>query len=221
MSSSAALAWDVLKIIWIDILLSGDNTVLIALACRRLPQKQRRLGVMLGALGGVALRIVFALVIVKAMNEPYVKLLGGVLLLYVAVRLPIERDGHSDVEAGSNLWSAVATIVVADALMSFDNVIAIAAAAHGSAPLIVFGLTLSVPIIMFGAGALLKFFERFPILMWLGGALLGWVAGELVANDAFWPSHGVALAESQSWFAAGGAGFAVAVAAGIAVLRAR
>lgn len=221
MSSNAALAWEVLTIIWIDILLSGDNTVLIALACRRLPQEQRRLGVMLGALGGVALRIVFTLVIVRAMSAPSVKLLGGALLIYVAARLPSDREGHSDVEAKPNLWSAVATIIAADAIMSLDNVIAIAAAAHGSAPLIVFGLTLSVPIIMFGAGVMLKLFERFPILMWLGGALLGWFAGELAAGDALWSSYGVDTAKIEFWFAASGAVFAVGLAGGLASLRTR
>jgi len=221
MSVNAALAWEILSIIWINILLSGDNAVLIALACRRLPQDKRRLGVMLGALGGVVLRIIFTLVIVQAMSAPAVKLLGGLLLLYVAVKLPIERDEHSDVEAKPDLWSAVATIVAADAIMSLDNVIAIAAAAHGSAALIVFGLALSVPIIMFSAGVLLKLFERFPILMWAGGALLGWVAGELVASDVLWSSYGVDMAHIESYFAAGSAVLAMAVAGGIALLRAR
>jgi YjbE family integral membrane protein len=221
MSASAALAWEILEIVWINILLSGDNAVLVALACRRLPKDQRRLGVTLGALGGVVLRIVFTLLLVQAMGAPFVKLLGGVLLLYVAIDLPVEREDHSKVEAKPELWSAVATIVAADAIMSLDNVIAIAAAAHGSAPLIIFGLALSVPIIMFSAGVLLKLFERLPFLMWAGAGLLGWVAGELVASDGFWASVGVAEARLEPWFAGGGAILAVAVAGAIVFRRAR
>jgi YjbE family integral membrane protein len=221
MSASAALAWEILEIVWINILLSGDNAVLVALACRRLPKEQRRLGVTLGALGGVVLRIVFTLLVVQAMGAPFVKLLGGVLLLYVAIDLPVERGDQSDVEAKPELWSAVATIVAADAIMSLDNVIAIAAAAHGSAPLIIFGLALSVPIIMFSAGVLLKLFERLPMLMWAGAALLGWVAGELVASDGFWASVGVAGTSLGPWLAGGGAIHAPVVAGAIVLRRAR
>jgi len=221
MSSSATLAWEVLEIFWINILLSGDNAVLIALACRRLPAEQRRLGVLLGAAGGVILRIGFTLVIVQAMSAPFVRLFGGVLLLYVAIKLPLESEDDKKVEASPNLWSAVAAIIAADAIMSLDNVIAIAAAAHGSMTLIVFGLALSVPIIMFGAGVLLALFRRFPILMWAGAALLGWVAGELCASDVFWQSHGVGAQAASIWFAGAGALIVLTVAGSLELVRAK
>ncbi|HMK89851.1 MAG TPA: TerC family protein [Methylocystis sp.] len=221
MSVNVALLWEALEIVWINILLSGDNAVLIALACRRLPQHQRRLGVVLGALGGVALRIAFTLVVVGVLRLPYVKLAGAALLLYVAIRLPNQHADHAAVEARPDLWSAVATIVAADAIMSLDNVIAIAAAAHGSTQLIIFGLALSVPIIMFGAGALLALFERLPILMWGGAGVLGWVAGELCASDALWESRGVAVASVEKGFAAAGAVIVLAAAGAIRWSRRR
>jgi len=221
MSPSATLAWEILTIFWINILLSGDNAVLIALACRRLPDHQRRLGVVLGAAGGVILRIGFTLVIVQAMATPFVRLFGGALLLYVAIKLPIESEAAKEVEAKPHLWSAVATIVAADAIMSLDNVIAIAAAAHGSMTLIIFGLALSVPIIMFGAGLLLALFRRFPILMWGGALLLGWVAGELCASDAFWQIRGVAAEAFAGWFGGAGAVIVLAVAGSLEFTRAK
>ncbi len=178
------LGWEVFEIIWINILLSGDNAILIALACRQLPVKQRRWGVFLGALGGVILRVAFTLVIVQLMAIPYLKAFGSALLLFVAVKLLIDETDHSDVDAKPDLWGAVASIIIADAVMSLDNVIAIAAAAKGSTTLIVFGLALSVPIVMFGAGALLKVLERLPWLVWAGAGLLGWVAGEMAAADS-------------------------------------
>ncbi len=189
MTLDFAVGWEVFEIIWINILLSGDNAILIALACRQLPVRQRRWGVFLGALGGVLLRIAFTLVIVEMMAIPYLKVVGSALLLIVAVKLLIDETEHSDVKAKPNLWGAVGSIIMADAVMSLDNVIAIAAAARGSANLIVFGLALSVPIVMFGAGALLKVLERFPILVWAGAGLLGWVAGDMAAADSVVAEH--------------------------------
>jgi YjbE family integral membrane protein len=189
MSLDFAISWEVFEIIWINLLLSGDNAILIALACRQLPVRQRRWGVFLGALGGIVLRIAFTLVIVQLMTIPYLKLVGAALLLIVAVKLLIDETEHSDVKAKPNLWSAVGAIVMADAVMSLDNVIAIAAAARGSTTLIVFGLLLSVPIVMFGAGALLKVLERFPLLVWAGAGLLGWVAGDMAAADSALPTY--------------------------------
>jgi YjbE family integral membrane protein len=185
MTENFAVGWEVFEIIWINILLSGDNAILIALACRQLPVKQRRWGVFLGALGGVVLRIAFTLVVVQLMAVPLLKSVGGLLLLFVAIKLLIDETGHSDVAAKPNLWGAVTSIITADAVMSLDNVIAIAAAARGSMSLIVFGIALSVPIVMFGAGFLLKVLERFPWLVWAGAGLLGWVAGEMAAGDPF------------------------------------
>ncbi|KAF2989766.1 TerC family protein [Methylocystis sp. MJC1] len=184
MDSEITVGWEVLEIIWINILLSGDNAILIALACRQLPVTQRRWGVFLGALGGVFLRVVFTLLVVQIMSVPFLKAFGSLLLLFVAVKLLIDETEHSDVKAKPNLMGAVTSIIMADAVMSLDNVLAIAAAAHGSTYLVVFGLALSVPIVMFGAGFLLKALERFPILVWAGAALLGWVSGEMAASDS-------------------------------------
>jgi YjbE family integral membrane protein len=184
------IAAAVLKIIWIDILLSGDNAVLIALACRHLPENQRRLGIGLGAAGGVLLRIIFAFVIVQIMAIPFLKTIGGLLLLGVAVKLIVEEAEFEHVPARENLWGAVSAIVLADAVMSLDNVIAIAAAARGSMALIIFGLALSVPIVVFGASMIMSVLERYPILTWAGAALLGWVAGDLIAEDPAWASLG-------------------------------
>jgi YjbE family integral membrane protein len=183
---AVVLAVAVLKIIWIDILLSGDNAILIALACRHLPQKQRRLGITLGAAGGVGLRIIFAFVIVQIMAIPFLKTVGGLMLLGVAVKLIIEEAEFEHVPARESLWGAVTAIILADAVMSLDNVIAIAAAARGSMGLIAFGLLLSMPIVVFGATLFTNVLERFPILTWAGAALLGWVAGDLIAEDPLW-----------------------------------
>jgi len=178
-----AIGWEIFEIIWINILLSGDNAILIALACRQLPQHQRRWGVFLGALGGVILRVIFTLIVVELLGVPLLKAAGSLLLLLVAIKLLIDETEPSDVKAKPNLWGAVMSIIMADAVMSLDNVIAIAGAARGSAHLIIFGLVLSVPIVMFGAGFLLKTLERFPLLVWAGAALLGWVSGEMMASD--------------------------------------
>ncbi|MFM9153460.1 MAG: TerC family protein [Methylocystis sp.] len=183
MNQDPAIGWEIFEIIWINILLSGDNAILIALACRQLSPHQRRWGVFLGALGGVILRVVFTLIVVELLGVPLLKAAGSLLLLLVAIKLLIDETEPSDVKAKPNLWGAVMSIIMADAVMSLDNVIAIAAAARGSARLIIFGLVLSVPIVMFGAGFLLKALERFPLLVWAGAALLGWVSGEMMASD--------------------------------------
>jgi YjbE family integral membrane protein len=185
MNVDLAFGWEVLEIIWINILLSGDNAILIALACRQLPPEQQRLGVFLGALGGVILRVAFTLLIVQIMSIPLLKTAGGLLLLGVAVKLLVDETDHSHVAAKPDLMSAVMSIIVADAVMSLDNVLAIAAAARGEMKLITFGLAVSVPIVMFGAGFLLHALERFPILVWAGAAVLGWVAGDMIGGDEF------------------------------------
>jgi YjbE family integral membrane protein len=181
--------FEVFEIIWIDLLLSGDNAVLIALACHKLPPSKRRWGVALGAAGGVVLRIAFAFVVIQLMGVPALKALGGVMLLGVAIKLLIDETEHQ-VAAKEDLWGAVLAIVMADAVMSLDNVIAIAGAARGSMPLIIFGLAVSVPIVVFGAGLLMQALSRFPILVWFGAGLLGWIAGELIATDPVWERFG-------------------------------
>jgi YjbE family integral membrane protein len=183
MNENFTLAAEILEIVWINILLSGDNAVLIALACRGLPKNRRRLGVLLGALFGVLLRVGFTLIVFQLLGIPFLKLIGALLLMAVAIKLPNQEFDHSQVEAKPDLVSAVTAIVVADAVMSLDNVVAIAAAAHGSLHLIVFGLAISAPIVMFGAGALMEIFDRFPSLIFLGAGLLGFAAGELAATD--------------------------------------
>jgi YjbE family integral membrane protein len=186
------------KIIIVNIVLSGDNAVVIALACMHLPPKQRLWGMVLGAGVAVLLRILFTLVVAQAMEYPYLKLVGGLLLLYVAVKLVAEDagDGDDEVKKATNLWNAVWIVTLADIVMSLDNVIAIAAsaetaatqvdAAHAlaiKATLIIFGLATSVPLIIAGSALLMALLERFPILVWAGGGLLGWVAGDIMAKD--------------------------------------
>jgi YjbE family integral membrane protein len=187
------------QIIWINILLSGDNAVVIALACRSLPPKQRFWGILLGAGAAVLLRILFTVIIAQIMSAMFLKLVGGLLLLWIAIKLvaPSEEHGEDSVQAGDTLWRAVWLVTVADIVMSLDNVIAIAAAAETAAmrvdatnalaikmTLIVFGLATSVPLIIAGSALLMRVMARYPILVWAGAALLGWVAGEIVAKDA-------------------------------------
>src|SRR3954470_20379912 len=187
-----------LQIIGVNIILSGDNAVVIAMACMTLPPKQRLWGMILGAGVAVLLRVLFTLVIAQAMNYPYLKLVGGLLLFYVAIKLVTEdADGDDEgVEGASNLWRAVRIVAIADIVMSLDNVIAIAASAeiaaarvdlaHAAAiktTLIIFGLATSVPLIVAGSAILMALLERFRVLVWAGGALLGWVAGDIMATD--------------------------------------
>ena len=174
-----------LTIIWVNVLLSGDNAVAIALACRPLPPAQRRWGISLGSLGAIVLRIVFATCVVYLLKIPYLRIIGGGALLWIAVKLILpEADvEHGDGESSTTLFSAVRTVVIADAVMSLDNVIAIAAAARDNLLLLAIGLVISMPIIIFGSALVLKVIERFPLLVLAGGALLGWIAGEVVVTD--------------------------------------
>jgi YjbE family integral membrane protein len=173
-----------LQIIWIDLLLSGDNAVVIALACSSLPAHQRRLGIILGAGMAVLLRIIFALVINQLLAVPFLKLAGGFLLLWIAAKLIIgEEEASHDVGENKTLWKAVRTIAIADAVMSLDNVVAIAAAARGHVELFIFGLLLSIPLIVMGSTFVMQLLARFPFLIWAGAALLGWIAGEMIISD--------------------------------------
>jgi YjbE family integral membrane protein len=185
MDFSSSQFWvSLLQIIWIDLLLSGDNAVVIALACRSLPENQRKLGIWLGAGAAVGLRIVFALAVTYLLGVPYLKLIGGILLFWIAVKLVMgDEESHAEIEASDNLWKAVRTIAIADAVMSLDNVIAIAGAAKGHPELFIFGLLLSIPLIIMGAQLLTSIIERFPILIWFGAALLGWIAAEMILGD--------------------------------------
>jgi YjbE family integral membrane protein len=178
-----SLLLQLVEIAWINILLSGDNAVVIALACRSLPVDKRRWGILLGAGAAVLLRVFFTAIVVTLLDLPWLKLVGGVLLLWISIKLVVDEQDEHSVKASSTVWGAVSTIAVADAVMSLDNVIAIAAAARGNFVLIVFGLLLSVPLIIFGATLVMTALEKLPWLAWAGAALLGYVAGGLIATD--------------------------------------
>jgi YjbE family integral membrane protein len=185
MDFSSSTFWaSLLQIIWIDLLLSGDNAIVIAMAVRSLPEKQRKVGILLGAGAAVGLRIFFAVIVSYLLNIPFLKVVGALLLFWIAIKLAKgEEEAHSDIEASDNLWKAVRTIAIADAVMSLDNVLAIAAAARGHFELFIFGLLLTIPLIVYGARLLSDVLERFPILVWLGAALLGFIAGEMLLSD--------------------------------------
>jgi YjbE family integral membrane protein len=171
------------KIIWINILLSGDNALVIAMACRGLDPRRRLWGMIFGAAAAVVLRIVFTSIVATLMALPYLKLIGGLALIVIAAKLLVPDDEEDDVESASHLWAAVQIVVVADIVMSLDNVIAIAAAANGSLPLLILGLAISVPLIVAGAALIMALLKRLPILVWGGAALLGWIAGTVIATD--------------------------------------
>ena len=175
-----------LEIIVINILLSGDNAVVIALACRNLPDRQRRWGVFWGAIGAIVLRIILTFFAVSLLELSWLKVIGGVLLVWIGIKLIAEDegDGEHEVKASDRLLAAVRTVIVADVVMSIDNVLGVAAAAHGSLLLLIFGLVLSVPLVIGGAQLIMRLIERYPILIIAGGGLLGYVAGELIVEDS-------------------------------------
>jgi YjbE family integral membrane protein len=171
------------QIIVINVLLSGDNAMVIALACRTLSPRQRLWGMIMGAGAAVVLRIIFTGIVTSIMGFPLLKLIGGILLLWIAIKVIVPTASQRSIEASDNLWRAVKIIAIADVVMSLDNVIAIAAAAKGSWLLIIFGLTISIPLIVAGSALLVALLDRLPILMWAGAALLGWIAGEIMIED--------------------------------------
>jgi YjbE family integral membrane protein len=171
------------KIIWINVLLSGDNALVIALACRGLHPRQRVWGMVIGAGIAVVLLILFTGIVATLMVLPYLKLIGGLALLAIAAKLLVPEDSGSDITEGTSLWHAVRIVVIADIVMSLDNVIAVAAAANGQLPLLVLGLAVSIPMIIAGAALIMMILDRMPILVWLGAALLGWIGGDVIATD--------------------------------------
>lgn len=180
-----ALWGKLVEIIALNIVLSGDNAVVIALACRALPPEQRTKGIALGAGVAVVLRVIFTVLIASLLNMPFLHIIGSLLLVWIAVKLIVE-DGESDedsIAASSKLWKAVQTVAIADIVMSLDNVLAIAAVAKDSIPLLVAGLVISIPLIVLGASLITSLLTRFPVLVWAGAALLGWVAGEMFDSD--------------------------------------
>ncbi len=209
----------VLEIIWIDILLAGDNAVVIALACRKLPRNLRVWGMALGAGVAVLMRIMFTLVVAMLMTVPFLKIAGGVALFYIAFKLltPEEEQQNDDIEASTRLWRAVRVIALADIVMSLDNVIAIAGASDGHVALFVFGLAASIPLIVAGARVVMMLLTRFPALVWAGGALLGWIAGQVIATD---PAVKGLLLEHFGHDFARAVEFTVATAGALAVLAA-
>jgi YjbE family integral membrane protein len=173
-----------LEIIVINILLSGDNAVVIALACRNLPKAQRKLGIFWGVIGAVVLRIILTFFAVQLLLLPYVQLVGAALLVWIGIKLVAEDEGDGpEVAASDRLVSAIKTVIIADLVMSLDNVIGVAAAAKGSLPLLVFGLVISIPLVVVGAQLIMKLIERLPWLVIAGGGLLGYIAGEIAAAD--------------------------------------
>lgn len=222
-----SLHWGaVFQIVIIDILLGGDNAVVIALACRNLPANQRLRGVVWGTAGAILLRVVLIAFAVALLDVPFLKFGGGLLLLWIGIKLMApDADAHDNVKPADRLWDAVKTIVIADAVMSLDNVIAIAGAAEQADPshrlaLVIFGLVVSVPIIVWGSTLVLKLLDRFPIVVALGAGLLGWIAGGLMVHDPVgdrWP----VLDTQAAIYGASIAGALFVVAAGYALRRRR
>ena len=186
MDLASGAFWTALgSIILANIVLSGDNAVVIALAARSLPAHQQTKAIFWGSAAAIVMRIVLTLIAVEMLTWPYLKAIGAVLLVYIGVTLLLEDDGGGEEgdDKGASMWSAIRTILIADLVMSLDNVIAVAAAAKGNTPLLVIGLTISIPLIIFGSTLLLKVMERFPIIITLGAALLGFLAGEMLLTD--------------------------------------
>jgi YjbE family integral membrane protein len=206
------------QIIFINVLLSGDNAIVIAMACRDLPEQQRRWGLIIGAGFAALLRIIFTIVLTELMTLPYLKLIGGAALLYIAAKLLVPKNADTkEVKAAAQLWRAVMLILVADIVMSFDNVVAIAAAARGDFLLLAIGLAISIPLLIGGAALLATLIDRAPVLIWAGAALLGWIAGQTMATDPAVTARFAALGdavERQIEFAASAAAALLAIAAG-------
>ncbi len=177
---------DVLKIIMIDLLLSGDNAVVIALACRNLSPDQRKKGILFGVSGAIGLRVILTFFAITLLSLPYLKLIGALLLLWIGIKLILPEEEHSvdNIQADSRLLGAVKTIIIADFVMSLDNVLGVAAAAKGNVWLLVFGLLISIPLIAWSSQLVLKLIDRFPLIIYAGGALLGYVAGEMLVGEA-------------------------------------
>jgi YjbE family integral membrane protein len=187
------------QIILIDILLGGDNAVVIALACRKLPGNLRTKGILWGTAGAIVLRVILIFFALTLLAIPFLKLVGAILLVWIGIKLllPEDEEGHGNIQASDKLWAAVKTVIVADLVMSVDNVIAIAGAAQGAGqahqmPLVIFGLLVSIPIIVWGSQLVIKLMDRFPVIITAGGMLLGWIAGTMAVSDP-------AVAKPDEW----------------------
>src|SRR5688572_19349509 len=171
------------QIIMINIVLSGDNAVVIALASRSLPAKQQKQAILFGSFGAIILRIILTFFAVYLLGLPWLKITGALLLFWIAVKMLLPEDEETDLEAHDHLWGAIKTIIIADFVMSLDNVLGVAAAAKGNLVLLVLGLAISIPLIIYGSTLILKLMNRFPFIITLGGGILGWVAGEMAVTD--------------------------------------
>ena len=213
------------QIIMIDILLGGDNAVVIALACRQLPPAQRTKGIVWGTVGAIVLRVILIAFALTLLQIPFLKLVGGALLIWIGVKLLApDEDDHSGIQSSDKLWGAVKTVIVADLVMSVDNVIAIAGAAQGAGEqhqlaLVIFGLLVSIPIIVWGSQLVLKLMDRFPIIITAGGMLLGWIAGTMAHSD---PAVAPYLPQDRNWhYAMGVAGALIVLGLGHLARRGR
>lgn len=207
-----------IKIIWINIILSGDNAVVIALAARSLPPHQQRMAVLWGSGAAVVMRIALTVVAVQLLALPYLQIVGGLLLLWIGVQLlGDEEEENGEAKEYGTLMAAVRTILIADLVMSLDNVIAVAAAAKGSLTLLVLGLAISIPLVIFGSTLMIKLMERFPIIIVLGAGLIGWVAGETIISDAILKD--VLAASPWMHYGAAALGAAVVIGLGKALQR--
>jgi len=217
------------KIIWVNLLLSGDNAVVIALASRSLPKRQQKLAIFWGSAAAVIMRVILTVFAVALLTLPWLKIAGGLLLLWIGIQLLMPEDGGESIESSENLWAAIKTILIADLVMSLDNVLAVAAAADSAAPtpelavmkytLLVLGLAISIPIVIFGSTLMLKLMERWPIIITLGAGLLGWIAGEMIVSDsaiAGWVKANINWLESLHLAPAVGAVIVIAVGKWIA-----
>jgi len=208
-----------LEIIVINILLSGDNAVVIALACRNLSRRMRVLGIFWGVMGAIVLRVVLTFFAVQLLQLPYLQIIGALLLLWIGIKLIAEDDdGEANVKASDRLLAAVWTVIVADLVMSLDNVIGVAAAAKGSLVLLVFGLVISIPIVVVGAQLVMKLMERFPWVIIAGGGLLGYLAGEIATHDTAVKPWIDARMPALHWILPA-AGIAIVVAVGMWLVR--
>jgi len=212
---SSSLFWiAVLQIIAIDIMLGGDNAVVIALACRKLPPEQRNKGIFWGVIGAIGLRVVMIFFALQLLAVSYLKIVGGLLLFWIGIKLmlPEHEDEHDNIDGGTTLMAAIKTVVVADAVMSLDNVIAVAGASHGSMVLVTFGILVSIPIVVWGSKLVLTLMDRFPIVITLGAALLGWIAGGMLLSDKATPeSFAKGIPYAHYLFASAGAVLVVVV----------
>ncbi|OAS82549.1 MULTISPECIES: TerC family protein [Metabacillus] len=174
-----------LSIIVIDLVLAGDNAILIGLAARNLPKHQQKKVILWGSVGAIAIRIVATLAVVWLLEIPGLHLVGGLLLVIIAYKLLVDDNDHGDVKAGDNFWAAIRTVIIADALMGLDNVLAVAGASHGNMLLVVLGLLISVPVVMWGSTLILKWIDRYPIIVTLGAAVLAWTASKMIVGEHF------------------------------------